>query len=118
MEGETFGIFISLDLSTKDGKLTGTAVESMETNNSNSAVEFYPTCLEEYNSHTYSKCEVTESKKDYGNVEASVYTVNGKAYNGDEYKDYAIYVYKGYIIHSEGYVNGDKAEIDLTIYID
>ena len=92
------------------GKMTGWAKES------NTVESFYGYAVDKYNASAFSGCTITDSTGKVGNVDATIHTVNG-THDDYTYSDFKVYEYKGYMLKAEGTVNGEKANMSLSIYM-
>ena len=74
--------------------------------------------MEKYDASYYDGATVTESAGKCGNVNCTVYTINGKATTyGDVYQDYDLYVYDGYVLKENGVCNGANESSSLSIFV-
>ena len=103
---------------TKDGVLGGTTNEEFENPSVQVAIaDFYSDVLMTYNADTYAPATITSAAGTYGGVDVTVYTINGTDADGDTYENVNISVYKGFMLHGEGKMNGEKASQTTKIYI-
>ena len=103
---------------TKDGVLGGTTNEEFENPSREVAIaSFYDDVLMTYNAATYAPATITSAAGTYGGVDVTVYTINGTDADGDTYENVNISVYKGFMLHGEGKINGENATQTTKIYI-
>ncbi len=79
------------------------------------ASDYYSLVFEVYDVEYY-KPIATESTETVGNVTATLYTLNGDK-SSDNFENYKIYTYNGYVIKQSGLYDHKQCENTLDIYI-
>ena len=74
--------------------------------------------FEKYDADDYAGTTITEATGKCGNVNCTIYTINGKVTKyGNVYEDYKLYVYDGYVIQENGLCDGVQETASLSIFI-
>ena len=104
------------EFKTENGQLLSKYDDSFETKEQRAIDEFYDYMIVKFDPNNFSGTEIVDSDGSYGNVDVKIHTVNGTV---DErvYENYKFYCYNGYIIHSEGSINGNDMSMTLSIYV-
>ena len=83
--------------------------------------DFYDWNMAKYDADEYSGATITEGKGRYGNVDCTIYTINGTVSRYGEtyvYKDYNIYVYDGFELMTDETGDGTKEYYTVSVYIE
>ncbi len=107
-------------LSTKDGVLTMDYKTESAGKATVNVADFYGETMSDYDAGDFAGATVTEKSGKYGNVDCTVYTINGTVASplGPQvYKDVNLYVYKGFIIHGDGTVDDKYYKQNVSIYV-
>ncbi len=111
------GFYIEYDvtLETKDNALllTGT----MTTKDSCEVSSFFEDVILSWSDSNVKDITTPEGTVKYGNVEANAYKINGSGDDGVKYENVKVYVYKGFILFSEGKIDGVYNSINISVYL-
>ena len=103
---------------TKDGKAWCESVWNATYKGSSSIADFYGVAFETYDQSYYAGATVTQDTGKYGNVDCTVYIINGTIItDGYVFQDYRIYVYNGYVLCETGVVNGNPQSVNTSIFV-
>ena len=109
------------DFKTENGILLSKTTTDLEEKDTVTIEQFYdgygPIM---YDPDDYEGATITSSEGSYDGLKVTVYTVNGKViedYRELNYDNYKVYVYKGYVLWSDGKINGNNEDIKMTINV-
>ena len=83
--------------------------------------DLYEWNLANYDADDYSGATITDGQGRFGNVDCTIYTVNGTVSRYGEtyvYKDYDIYVYDGFVLRINGTIDGTTEYYTVSMYIE
>ena len=100
---------------TTDGVLSTESTSDEKDTDEDTVAAVYGSLLK-YEEGRYAGIVTDTSSERFGNVDATVYTLNGTA-NGYTFKDFRYYVYNGYVIHGEGTIDDEATALTVSVHL-
>ena len=100
---------------TTDGELTA-SVESSESITTTSSVSTISNYQTKFSESKYTTIITDKATEKFGNVDATVYTLNG-TYGDSTYENVKYYVYNGFVIHLTGVIDGKDRTTTVSVHL-